>query len=120
MSTKTAVVSLVALLCVVVPPSHAQTPAAPSEADTALATEIEHRLADDPKVNAQTIKIDVRGGVATLTGRVPDEDAKERAEKLAAGVSGVSKVHNQISVSIGGVPKEEVPGTIPEQMPGAK
>ena len=99
--------------------SDAQTPAARSETDPVLATEIERRLSADPEVNAQTIEIDVRGGVVTLTGRVNAEDVKRRAETLATGVPGVLDVRNEISVSGGGVRGGDGPGPIPEQMPGA-
>ena len=98
--------------------SDAQTPAPRSDTDPALATEIERRLSADPEVNAQTIKIDVRGGVATLTGRVNADDVKQRAATLAAGVPGVVDVRNEILVSGGGVRGDHGPGPIPEQMPG--
>lgn len=94
--------------------SPAESPPVPTKDDTAMATEIEHRLSADKTVNAQTIKIDVRAGRVTLSGRAADEDAKSRAGKLAAAVPGVVDVQNVIVVS-------ESPGSpsIPEQMPGA-
>ena len=91
----------------------AQTPAVPSDADGAAATEIEHRLSADKNVNAQMINIDVQGGVVTLKGRVPDQAAKERAEKLAAGVPNVKSVRNDITVGhpdAPNLPADEVPG----------
>jgi osmotically-inducible protein OsmY len=121
MRTRTPVVaSTLALLLTIAPPAYAQSPAVPTKADTALATEIERRLAADPEVNAQTIKIDVRGGVVTLTGSVVAEGAKSRAEKLTAAVPGVVKVRNEISVSGAGVRGGGGPGPIPEEMPGAR
>lgn len=84
----------------------------PTEADGVVATEIEKRLSADRTVNAQTVKIDVRGGVVTLTGRVPTEAAKERAEKIAADVAGVTEVHNRISAATGeaeALPADKVP-----------
>ena len=91
----------------------AQTPAVPSAADGAAATEIEHRFSADKTVNAQMIEIDVRGGVATLKGRVPDQAAKERAEKLAEGVPNVKSVRNDITVGhpdAPDLPVDKVPG----------
>ena len=79
-------------------PVFAQTPAVPSKADGTAATEIEHRLSADKNVNAQMIEIDVQGGVVTLKGHVPDQDAKDRAEKLAADVPNVKSVRNDITV----------------------
>jgi hypothetical protein len=100
--------------------SPAQSPPVPTESDTAVATEIEHRLSADREVNAQMIKIDVRGGIVTLSGSAPGEDAKSGAGKLAAAVPGVVDVHNEIAVGDPGVHDEHGPGPIPEQMPGAR
>lgn len=95
--------------------SPAQTPAVPSDQDGAIATEIERRLAADERVNAQTVDIDVRGGIVTLKGRVPDEDAKSRADHVADGVPGVKEVKNELLVG-----NPDTPGSIPDAMPGAK
>lgn len=100
--------------------SMAESPPAPTKDDTAMATEIEHRLSADPDVNAQMIKIDVRAGVVTLSGTALGEDAKSRAGKLAATVPGVVDVHNQIAVGAPGARDEHGPASIPEQMPGAR
>lgn len=100
--------------------SAAESPSVPPNSDTAVATEIEHRLSASRDVNAQTIKITVRGGVVTLSGSVPGEDAKSTAEKLAASVPGVVDVQNEIAVDSPGGPEKPGPGPIPEQMPGAR
>jgi hyperosmotically inducible protein len=86
----------------------------PTEADGAIATEIEKRLSADREVNAQTVEIDVRAGIVTLAGRVPNEDAKERAEKIARGVDGVREVHNRLTTAAGGVV-----APIPDKVPNA-
>jgi osmotically-inducible protein OsmY len=92
----------------------------PSAADAAIATEIEHRLSADRTINAQQVEIDVRGGVVILRGRVPSEDAKERAETLARAVTGVDEVRNHLTAGTGGREGEGAPGPIPDQMPGAR
>ena len=56
--------------------SPAQSPPPQTESDTAMATEIEHRLSTDRDVNAQTIKIDVRGGIVTLS--IPEKMPGDR------------------------------------------
>jgi hypothetical protein len=108
-----------AVACVLVATSHAQVRSVPTENDTALATQIEHKLSADREVNAQAIKIDVRDGVATLTGRVNAPDVKRRAEQVTAAVPGITDVRNQISVSGAGLRGEDGAGPIPEAMPGA-
>jgi hypothetical protein len=107
-----------ALIWLVVAASHAQQAKVPTAEDTRSATEIEHRLSNDREVNAQNVDIDVRGGVVTLTGRVPSVDAKERAEKLTASVPGINQVRNELAVSGGRLPAPVGERTIPEQMPG--
>ncbi len=109
----------VVLASVLATAATAQESPARSEHDAAVATEIEHRLTRDRQVNAQTIDVDVRGGVVTLTGRVTGDAAKQRAEALAAAVPGVTDVRNRIAVSTGGASGGGGPGPIPERMPGA-
>jgi hypothetical protein len=93
-------------------------PAAVSDADGKIATEIERRLTVDKEVNATSVELDVRAGVVTLTGRVPSEAAKQRAEKVASSVAGVSKVKNLLSAGTGADPGEPGgTGTIPESVP---
>lgn len=91
---------------------------APSR-DAAVATEIEHRFSDDRAINAQSVEIVVRDGHVVLTGRVPDEDAKARAEKLAHAVDGVEGVDNRLTAGVGGSQPAAHDGTdIPDRMPG--
>jgi hyperosmotically inducible periplasmic protein len=51
-----------------------------------------------PHLRATDISVDVKSGVATLTGEVPDDINKELANEIALGVNGVSKVDNRIVV----------------------
>ena len=115
--------SIIAFGCLaattVVLPAHAQR--ATKDEDAAIATEIERRLTDDRDVNAQNVRIDTRDGVVTLTGRVPGDDAKQRAETVAATVPGVAEVRNEITVGGGGgLRGDGGPGPIPDEMPRAR
>jgi hyperosmotically inducible periplasmic protein len=98
----------------------AQSSAPPTRDDTAVATEIEHRLSDDRDINAQQIEIDVRDGVVTLRGQTPDDEAKVRAGKLAAAVPGVTGVQNDIGVGHRVMRHDVGPGTILEHGPEAR
>ena len=113
------VTSALAVACALVTTSNAQMRTVPTENDVGLATEIEHKLSADREVNAQAIKIDVRDGVATLTGRVNAPDVKRRAEEVTAAVPGITGVRNQITVSGAGLRGEGGAGPIPDSMPGA-
>jgi hypothetical protein len=104
------------------PPSRAAAPDAgttpPSteirtQRDEQIATAVSHALADDRRVNAMNVKVAVRHGVVTLTGRANDADEQRAAEDLARRVPGVRDVENRLVVAEPGAP---APGTsmIPE------
>lgn len=57
------------------------------------------KLAGDQDVRGGGIDVDVHNGVVTLKGKVENEKRKERAEKLAKKVKGVSSVDNQLILS---------------------
>lgn len=121
--TRTTRASIVAFACLaattVVPVAHAQR--VTTDEDAAIATEIERRFTDDREVNAQNVRIETRDGVVTLTGRVPADEAKQRAETVAAAVPGVAEVRNEISVGGGGgLRGDGGPGPIPDEMPRAR
>jgi hyperosmotically inducible protein len=46
-----------------------------------------------------SINVDVENSVVTLSGTVPDEAQKAKAEEVARGVEGVKSVKNDIAVS---------------------
>jgi len=56
------------------------------------------RRALDKNVPDCPIQVDVRDGVVTLSGEVPDEDTLSLAEELVAGLSGVASVENELLV----------------------
>lgn len=64
-----------------------------TKARTALAA------ADD--LRDSTINVDVENNVITLSGTVPAEAQKAKAEQVARGIEGVASVKNQISVGRG-------------------
>jgi hypothetical protein len=79
------------------PPSlSAPTAAAPSSAD--VESDITSKLLDDQDLRSYSVDVKVSGGIATLSGRVPYEDLKARAEKVAKTVKGVHGVVNNIDV----------------------
>ncbi len=57
------------------------------------------KLANDRDVGKSAIDVEVRnGGDITLTGKVPKESDKAKAEKLARKVKGVKSVTNKLVV----------------------
>jgi hypothetical protein len=65
--------------------------------DEQIWREVCERLADDRRLDARDIEVDVRGGEVTLRGMVEDRDQKRRAEDLAE-VAGVADVHNHLTI----------------------
>lgn len=74
------------------------------EIDSLIAT----RIASDPTLKTDAIKVTVEGGVVTLSGLVATDADKAKAEKLAR-VPGVTKVENKLKTREGA--KDKVKGT---------
>lgn len=77
-------------------PAPAATPTAPTS--TELEVDISAKLLDDQDLRSSSIDVKVSGGTAMLSGRVPTDDLKSRAEKLARTVKGIRSVINNIEV----------------------
>jgi len=75
---------------------------APSSATAPTSTEIEveigSKFLDDPELRPHSVVVQVSGGVAMLSGTVPSEDLKTRAENLAKSAKGIRSVINGIVV----------------------
>jgi osmotically-inducible protein OsmY len=69
---------------------------APSSAEVEL--DVTSKLMDDPDLRSYPIDVKVSGGTATLSGHLPSEVLKMRAERLARTVKGVRSVVNNTTV----------------------
>ena len=65
---------------------------------TSVEIDITSRLQNDEELRPYAIFVKVTGGTATLSGYVPDEDLRKRAERLTGKVKGVQSVINDIGV----------------------
>lgn len=74
-------------------------PKAYRRSDDRIREDISDRLADDDRVDASEIEINVQDAEVTLTGTVDNREAKRRAEDIAEMVSGVQHVQNNIRVN---------------------
>lgn len=63
-----------------------------------LEIDVTSRLQKDEELRPYIIDVKVTSGTALLTGQVPNEDLKQRAEKLALEVNGVQSVKNDIAI----------------------
>jgi type II secretory pathway pseudopilin PulG len=78
----------------VTPPASAET--APSSAQVEV--DVTSKFLDDTELRAHPIDVKVAGRTAILSGHLPSDDLKSRAEKLARTVKGVGRVINNITV----------------------
>ena len=80
----------------------AHEPGAPASskpvADTAITASIKTDILKDPDLSVLKIDVDTKEGVVTLNGLAENEDARQRAEKIAEGVKGVRGVRNYLVV----------------------
>lgn len=66
--------------------------------DDRIYDEVRRKLATDADVNGAALDVTVKNGAVTLKGRVHTNKGKEKAEKIAKRVKGVTRVENQIKL----------------------
>lgn len=66
--------------------------------DAAITASVSAGLMKDPDLSAIKIDVDTSNGVVSLKGPAPTMAAKERAETIAKGISGVKSVSNMLEV----------------------
>ena len=92
--------------------AYAQTAAATTTAsaaqDKAISERIAKRIADEPGLKADAVKVKVERGVVTLSGLVANDADRDRAATLAR-VDGVTRVENNLKTREGA--KSSVKGT---------
>jgi len=69
--------------------------------DAAITASIKADLLKDPDLSVLKIEVDTHGGVVALNGLAENEEARQRAEKIAQGIKGVKEVHNHLVVKQG-------------------
>ncbi|QNI34346.1 BON domain-containing protein [Alloacidobacterium dinghuense] len=76
-----------------------QKPSAATRMDADVETDVITALAHSPQLQGQQITAATIQGDVTLSGTVSDAATKQLAEQIAAGVSGVRSVQNNLTVS---------------------
>ncbi|MFB9886015.1 BON domain-containing protein [Balneatrix alpica] len=66
--------------------------------DAAITAAINAELARDAELNAWNIDVDTEDGKVVLSGKAPNDQARERATRIAAQVEGVMKVENRLTL----------------------
>lgn len=67
--------------------------------DERIGEEVNERLMWHGEVDASDIEVEVKNGIVTLSGTVPDRNQKRMAEDAAENVSGVKDIQNNVRVS---------------------
>lgn len=65
--------------------------------DTAITAKVKAKFLTDDRLKGADISVETDNGIVKLTGKAPNEKAKDAAESLAENVSGVKDVDNEIS-----------------------
>ena len=66
--------------------------------DSTITAKVKSKLAADTDTSAIKISVETREGVVTLSGSVPTDAEKAKAEQIARGTEGVKRVANDIKV----------------------
>jgi osmotically-inducible protein OsmY len=72
--------------------------------DATTTTKVKAAFVKDPLVKALDVKVDTFKGTVQLSGFVDTSEQKSRAEQIAAGVTGVAAVKNNITVKTATAP----------------
>jgi hyperosmotically inducible periplasmic protein len=67
--------------------------------DSAVTAKVKSKLAADSQTSAIKIGVETKDGIVTLTGTVPTDTEKSKAELLAKNTDGVKKVQNEIVIN---------------------
>ena len=66
--------------------------------DATITTKVKGAFIKDPLVKALDVKVDTFKGTVQLSGFVDTAEQKTRAEQIAAGITGVTSVKNNITL----------------------
>jgi hyperosmotically inducible protein len=94
-----ATIVLAALAVAVAPPVHAQKSAGEMVDDGSIAASIKAGLLDNKSTSSMQINVESYKGTVQLSGFVESQAEKDAAGKVAAGVNGVKKVINSLSLA---------------------
>lgn len=81
--------------------AHRSSPEADVRSDELLKEIICEQLADDPRIDAGDVSVEVERSEVTLHGTVRDREQRNAIEDLIADVVGVNQIHNHLSVADG-------------------
>ena len=95
---KTVLAMLAASVLALATPAHADKSAGQLLDDNTVNASVKAELVGAKGIPSSDINVETYRGVVLLSGFVETQEIKDKAGKLAQGVSGVTKVHNAISL----------------------
>lgn len=95
---------MLCLFCVgCLTPQETTTPLNPTQPiDKSMLQTLKLNMKSDPELATANINIDAKGNKVLLTGTVPSEGAKSKAEAIAKKLDRVQEVDNQLEVAAPG------------------
>lgn len=91
-------ISLTILFALVLAPLFAEKDKTPVS-DDVIVDQVRVKIADDSEIGGQPIQVDAHNGVVVLTGKVTNDKFKNKAERIAKKVKGVTSVDNKLVIS---------------------
>ena len=79
-------------------PSQPAPAASAQPSSTQLEVDVTTKFLDDQDLRTHPLDVKVTGGTAVISGQVPTDELKDRAEKIARSVKGIRSVINSIVV----------------------
>jgi len=73
-------------------------PVATAPSSTQLEVDVTSKFLDDQDLRTHPLDVKVTGGTAVLSGQVPTDELKDRAEKIARSIKGIRSIVNSIVV----------------------
>ena len=73
-------------------------PVATAPSSTQLEVDVTAKFLDDQDLRTHPLDVKVTGGTAVLSGQVPTDELKDRAEKIARSIKGIRSIVNSIVV----------------------
>jgi BON domain len=68
--------------------------------DEAIVTNIQAKMFSEPSLKTASLMVTAKDGVVTLAGQLPDENARQAAQKIASDAKGVSKIIDQTTIAV--------------------
>jgi Flp pilus assembly secretin CpaC len=85
--------------------------------DATISATVRSQLASDPELRGTSIGVASTDAVVVLTGRVMNDEQREKAEDVADDVAGVKEIENRIVVASAAEPMVDEPPDTEPQMP---